>query len=534
MKKLVTIREAARIANDYLNNKIDIPRNISESNISYLLQYGHLRKYTDNDLTLVDPEELMQYYDAFYNERRLKWENELGEALNWNLSFEHLREKDTTKHVHRLHPYKGKFIPQLVEYFIDDHVDEFKKEVYFQEGDIVLDPFLGSGTTLVQANELGIHGIGVDISEFNCLITKCKIQDYDIKLLSTVVTRLWRRLEESEISKDVLAFERALLDEMCHYNAKHFPSPDFRYEVRQGQIEEDKYGKEKEEEFLPIYHSLVQKYDVEIKPTGGTKFLDKWLLRNIKKEIELVYEEILREPDEKIRSLMMVVLSRTVRSCRATRHYDLATLKEPQFETYYCRKHKKICKPIMTMMPRFKRYLNDTVRRIKEYNKVKTDAEFVIVGGDSRSIDIFDEVKRANRTLFDILKQKRARGIFSSPPYVGNIDYHDQHAYAYELFGFQRKDELEIGPLFKGEGKEAQQSYVEGISNVLVNCREVMTTDCDVFIVANDKHNLYPEIAKRADMTIVNEFRRPVLNRTERNRNPYSESIFHLKYNYKH
>jgi len=45
------------------------------------------------------------------------------------LSFDHLREVDTTKHVHRLHPYKGKFIPQLVQYFIDNHTDDsiFKK-----------------------------------------------------------------------------------------------------------------------------------------------------------------------------------------------------------------------------------------------------------------------------------------------------------------------------------------------------------------------------------------------------------------------
>jgi hypothetical protein len=29
------------------------------------------------------------------------------------------------------------------------------------------------------------------------------------------------------------------------------------------------------------------------------------------------------------------------------------------------------------------------------------------------------------------------------------IDYHEQHAYAYDLFGFDRRDSLEIGPLYK-------------------------------------------------------------------------------------
>jgi len=48
--------------------------------------------------------------------------------------------------------------------------------------------------------------------------------------------------------------------------------------------------------------------------------------------------------------------------------------------------------------------------------------------------------------------------------------------------------------------------------------------------VANDKYNLYPRIAGLAKMKIVNQFKRPVLNRVEKDRsNAYSETIFHLK-----
>ena len=107
----------------------------------------------------------------------------MGQDLNWGLSFSNLRESDTTKHVHRLHPYKGKFIPQLVEYFLDSHLNKFKKEVFFKSGEIILDPFMGSGTTLVQSSELGLHSIGIDISDFNCLISKVKIGKYDLFVL---------------------------------------------------------------------------------------------------------------------------------------------------------------------------------------------------------------------------------------------------------------------------------------------------------------------------------------------------------------
>jgi hypothetical protein len=63
----------------------------------------------------------------------------------------------------------------------------------------------------------------------------------------------------------------------------------------------------------------------------------------------------------------------------------------------------------------------------------------------------------------------------------------------------------------------------------LLNCRKFLVDDFDVFLVANDKYNLYPAIAEQAGMKIVNQFKRPVLNRTERDKSPYSEIIFHLK-----
>ncbi len=109
------------------------------------------------------------------------------------------------------------------------------------------------------------------------------------------------------------------------------------------------------------------------------------------------------------------------------------------------------------------------------------------------------------------------------------INYHETNEYAYELFGYKRQDELEIGPLFKGKGQKARDEYIEGISQVLINSKKYLSDDFDIFLVANDKFNLYPTIAKKAGLKIVNEFKRPVLNRVEKDRNPYSETIFHMK-----
>lgn len=84
------------------------------------------------------------------------------------------------------------------------------------------------------------------------------------------------------------------------------------------------------------------------------------------------------------------------------------------------------------------------------------------------------------------------------------------------MFGFERRDKFEIGPLCKGQGLEARKSYIKGISDVLDNCKRYLKPDYNVFLLANDKYNLYPQISELANMKIANKYKRPVLNRVEK------------------
>ena len=70
---------------------------------------------------------------------------------------------------------------------------------------------------------------------------------------------------------------------------------------------------------------------------------------------------------------------------------------------------------------------------------------------------------------------------------------------------------------------------MQGIADVLKNCKKYFQNDYDKFLVANDKDNLYPKIAEIAEMKIINHFKRPVLYRAEKDRSAYAEIIFHLK-----
>jgi hypothetical protein len=523
MAELLSIKEASEWATEYLE------KNVTTSNISYLIQYGRIKKIGSNGLTQVNKDELIDYYKDQKKSRQIEWKEQLGEDLNWALSFEQYKEAETTKHVHRLHPYKGKFIPQLVEYFLDNHIDNFKKEVYFKPGDIVYDPFSGSGTTVVQACELGIHAIGNDVSAFNTLIGNCKVTNYNLVDVQNEISRISNALKFFLTDHKTLEFEEFLLKELNVFNNKYFPVPEYKYKVKRKEIDEKCYGNEKEKEFLPIFIKLINKYNIKLRQDKEDSFLDKWYTQHIRDEIHFVLDEIKKINDLNTKKIISLILSRTIRSCRATTHADLGTLFEPITTTYYCSKHGKMCKPLFSILKWWESYSKDTIKRLKEYSEIRKNTFQFCLSGDSRNIDIIGELKKQNTEFGKLVEKQKIKGIFSSPPYVGLIDYHEQHAYAYDLFGFERKDELEIGPLFKGQGREAKQSYIHGLSDVLNNTKKFLVDDYDIFLVANDKYNMYPTIAENAGMQIVNQYKRPVLNRTEKDKGAYAEIIFHLK-----
>jgi len=73
----------------------------------------------------------------------------------------------STPHVHGLHKYKAKFFPRMIRTFL-------LTESNHNDNAIVLDPFVGSGTAIVESSFLGFSSIGVDIDKLSCLISESK------------------------------------------------------------------------------------------------------------------------------------------------------------------------------------------------------------------------------------------------------------------------------------------------------------------------------------------------------------------------
>lgn len=72
---------------------------------------------------------------------------------------------------HWIYPYKGKFHPQMIRALINI--------IGLQQGETVLDPFIGSGTTALEAQLLGVNCIGFDASPLCVLQSKVKTRSLD-------------------------------------------------------------------------------------------------------------------------------------------------------------------------------------------------------------------------------------------------------------------------------------------------------------------------------------------------------------------
>ena len=85
--------------------------------------------------------------------------------------FQHLKLKrirEIRYLTHSFHEYKGRFYPQLAKSFIN--------YAGIKKGETILDPFCGSGTTLVESLLFGVNAIGIDINPIACLLAEAKVR----------------------------------------------------------------------------------------------------------------------------------------------------------------------------------------------------------------------------------------------------------------------------------------------------------------------------------------------------------------------
>lgn len=91
---------------------------------------------------------------------------------NENATYESILNYSTegTNPFQRWYRYKEGFSIQFIEKIVEEYRSTDK--------DILLDPFSGSGTTILAANKLGYEGIGFEVNPFSFFLMKTKAQGY--------------------------------------------------------------------------------------------------------------------------------------------------------------------------------------------------------------------------------------------------------------------------------------------------------------------------------------------------------------------
>ena len=112
--------------------------------------------------------------------------------LGWAATSRYLRKHP----IHKWFSFRHSFSPELVEAILLDW--------NLPDGSVLLDPFVGAGTTILSAKHNGYSAIGIDLSPLALLSTKVKVNEYDSELIITPIknSSLFSSLSEENIDLD--------------------------------------------------------------------------------------------------------------------------------------------------------------------------------------------------------------------------------------------------------------------------------------------------------------------------------------------
>ena len=321
----------------------------------------------------------------------------LQEALRSDLGFHGASGKYAT---HGWHPFPAKFPPQLPHLFI---------ETLSVPGETVLDPMLGSGTTLVEAQRLGRRAIGCDIDPLARLISAAKLTPTN--------------------PVDALVAGREILEE-----AKRI------YRLRREALEADR----------------LRRFDAKT-----LSFVDYWFPRQQQLELLSLLKCIEAEGEHSMRQFFQVVFSSTIiaKSGGVSLARDLA----------HTRPHRVMDKNPNSAFPEFEKRLKNNLRSHAGGNGPgayanHTDTPDACKGnGEARGKHI---VSSCRADVFEAaadntgLPAESVDLIVTSPPYANNaIDYMRAHKFSLVWLGWQIDELTNIRKQYLGHDALGEKSY---------------------------------------------------------------------------
>jgi site-specific DNA-methyltransferase (cytosine-N4-specific) len=241
-------------------------------------------------------------------------------TLDWELE-----DANTRYYTHGYHPYSSKYIPQIPNQLISK---------FTEKNDLVLDTFMGSGTTLVESKILGRNAIGIDVNPLACLISKVK-------------TTTIKKSELVEISKTLISLKEDILD--LRGNTTAFNN-----------------GEKK-----AIIDNSVSK---TLHPN-----IVKWYHQNVIHELLTIKSRIDTVENKDVKDFLLVSLSSILRGVsNATSGFGNLMINKQAF-------------PKTRIYEKFVIVVRDMLKSMSEFNKEATNSDIRIINHDSRRIEFIDD-----------------------------------------------------------------------------------------------------------------------------------------------
>ena len=241
-------------------------------------------------------------------------------TLDWELE-----DANTRYYTHGYHPYSSKYIPQIPNQLISK---------FTEKNDLVLDTFMGSGTTLVESKILGRNAIGIDVNPLACLISKVK-------------TTTIKKSELVEISKTLISLKEDILD--LRGNTTAFNN-----------------GEKK-----AIIDNSISK---TLHPN-----IVKWYHQNVIHELLTIKSRIDTVENKDVKDFLLVSLSSILRGVsNATSGFGNLMINKQAF-------------PKTRIYEKFVIVVRDMLKSMSEFNKEATNSDIRIINHDSRRIEFIDD-----------------------------------------------------------------------------------------------------------------------------------------------
>ena len=241
-------------------------------------------------------------------------------TLDWEL-----KDVNTRYYTHGFHQYSAKYIPQIPNRLISN---------FTKKNDLVLDTFMGSGTTLVESKVLGRNAIGIDVNPLACLISKVK-------------TTIIQKPARVEISKILMLLKEDILD-------------------LRGNNTTFNHGEKR----AIIYNSNGKILHPNI---------PKWYHQNVIYELLTIKSRIDTVENKDVKDFLLVSLSSILRSVsNATSGFGNLMINKQAL-------------PKNRIYEKFALIVRDMLKSMSEYNVEATNSDIRIVNHDSRKIEFIND-----------------------------------------------------------------------------------------------------------------------------------------------